>query len=79
MKVRRRSRRDSRTFILRRRKNPDASYRELLFTTPGLNEFISGVILFDETLRQKTRDGVLMPEVLAQQGIIPGIKVDKAP
>jgi fructose-bisphosphate aldolase class I len=53
------------------------SYRELLFTTPGLNEFISGVILFDETLRQKTRDGVLMPEVLARQGIIPGIKVDK--
>lgn len=53
------------------------SYRELLFTTRGLNEFISGVILFDETLRQKTRDGALMPEVLAQQGIIPGIKVDK--
>ena len=53
------------------------SYRELLFTTRVLNEFISGVILFDETLRQKTRDGVLMPEVLAQQGIIPGIKVDK--
>ena len=53
------------------------SYRELLFTTRGLNEFISGVILFDETLRQKTRDGVLMPELLAQQGIIPGIKVDK--
>jgi fructose-bisphosphate aldolase class I len=53
------------------------SYRELLFTTRGLNEFISGVILFDETLRQKTSGGVLMPEVLAQQGIIPGIKVDK--
>jgi len=53
------------------------SYRELLFTTRGLNESISGVILFDETLRQKTRDSVLMPEVLAQQGIIPGIKVDK--
>jgi fructose-bisphosphate aldolase class I len=53
------------------------SYRELLFTTRGLSEFISGVILFDETLRQKTSDGVLMPEVLAQQGIIPGIKVDK--
>jgi fructose-bisphosphate aldolase, class I len=53
------------------------SYRELLFTTRGLNEFISGVILFDETLRQKTRDGVLMPELLAQQGIISGIKVDK--
>jgi fructose-bisphosphate aldolase, class I len=53
------------------------SYRELLFTTRGLNESISGVILFDETLHQKTRDDVLMPEVLAQQGIIPGIKVDK--
>ena len=53
------------------------SYRELLFTTGGLNEFISGVILFDETLRQKTSDGVLMPEVLARQGIIPGIKVDE--
>ena len=53
------------------------SYRELLFTTRGLNQFISGVILFDETLRQKTSDGVLMPEVLTQQGIIPGIKVDK--
>ena len=53
------------------------SYRELLFTTPALNEFISGVILFDETLRQKTRAGVLMPDLLAQQGIIPGIKVDK--
>jgi fructose-bisphosphate aldolase class I len=53
------------------------SYRELLFTTDGLNEFISGVILFDETLRQKTSDGILMPEVLSQQGIIPGIKVDK--
>jgi fructose-bisphosphate aldolase class I len=53
------------------------SYRELLFTTRGLNEFISGVILFEETLHQKTRDGVLMSEVLAKQGIIPGIKVDK--
>jgi fructose-bisphosphate aldolase class I len=53
------------------------SYRELLFTTRGLNQSISGVILFDETLHQTTRDGVLMPEVLAQQGIISGIKVDK--
>jgi fructose-bisphosphate aldolase, class I len=52
-------------------------YREMLFTTPGLSEFISGVILFDETIRQKTKDGVSMPEVLAKQGIIPGIKVDK--
>lgn len=53
------------------------AYRELLFTTAGLGEFISGVILFDETIRQRTKDGVPMPETLAQQGIIPGIKVDK--
>jgi fructose-bisphosphate aldolase, class I len=52
-------------------------YREILFTTRGLDEFISGVILFDETLRQKTRDGVLMPRTLAEQGMLPGIKVDK--
>jgi fructose-bisphosphate aldolase class I len=52
-------------------------YRELLFTTPGLGEFISGVILFDETIRQRTKDGVALPELLAKQGIIPGIKVDK--
>ena len=51
------------------------AYRELLFTTPGLCEFISGVILFDETLHQKT-GGVLMPEALDGRGIIPGIKVD---
>jgi fructose-bisphosphate aldolase, class I len=51
-------------------------YREMLFTTPGLGEFISGVILFDETLRQKTKAGVLFTEVLATQGIVPGIKVD---
>ena len=51
------------------------AYRELLFTTPGVNEFISGVILFDETIRQKIGD-VSMPEALARQGIIPGIKVD---
>ncbi len=52
------------------------AYRELLFTTAGLQEFVSGVILFDETLRQKTRDGTLFPEYLKRQGIIPGIKVD---
>lgn len=52
------------------------SYRELLFTTPGISEFISGVILFDETMRQKTRDGTPLPEVLSRQGILPGIKVD---
>ena len=53
------------------------AYRELLFTTPGLGEFISGAILFDETIRQKTSGGVSMPQILAAQGIIPGIKVDK--
>ena len=52
------------------------AYRELLFTTPGVSEFISGVILFDETIRQKAKDGTLFPEVLTRQGIIPGIKVD---
>jgi fructose-bisphosphate aldolase class I len=52
------------------------AYRELLFTTPGLNEFISGAILFDETIRQKT-GGASMPDALDRQGIIPGIKVDK--
>lgn len=52
-------------------------YRELLFTTPALGEYISGVILFDETLRQRTKDNVPMPEYLASQGIVPGIKVDK--
>jgi len=51
-------------------------YRGMLFTTPGLSEFISGVILFDETIRQKI-GGVSIPETLAQHGIIPGIKVDK--
>ena len=53
------------------------AYREILFTTAGTGEFISGVILFDETIRQKTRDGRTFVEALEQQGIIPGIKVDK--
>lgn len=53
------------------------SYREMLFTTPGIEEFISGVILFDETIRQSTREGIPIPEVLQRKGIIPGIKVDK--
>jgi len=53
------------------------AYREILFTTAGAGEFISGVILFDETIRQKTRDGRTFVEALDQQGIIPGIKVDK--
>lgn len=57
---------------------PDSrrAYREMFFTTPGISEFISGVILQDETIHQKTSAGMAMPEVLLQQGIIPGIKVD---
>ena len=51
-------------------------YREMLFTTPGLNTFISGVILYDETLRQNLKDGTPMREALAGLGIVPGIKVD---
>src|ERR1035437_4723295 len=53
------------------------SYRGLLFTTPGAEEFISGVILFDETIRQSALDGTPFPELLESKGIIPGIKVDK--
>ena len=53
------------------------AYRDMLFTTSGLSEWISGVIMFDETIRQKTRDGVPFPQYLAQQGVIPGIKVDE--
>ena len=53
------------------------TYRNLLFTTPGVEQFISGVILFDETTRQKTNDGAPFPQYLAKKGIIPGIKVDK--
>jgi fructose-bisphosphate aldolase class I len=50
----------------------------MLFTTPGMAEFISGVILFDETLRQSTvKDGILFPEYLSNLNVIPGIKVDK--
>jgi fructose-bisphosphate aldolase, class I len=52
------------------------AYRELLFTTEGADEFISGVILFDETIRQQTADGTPVPEVLGRRGVIPGIKVD---
>jgi fructose-bisphosphate aldolase, class I len=53
------------------------AYRELLFTTQGANQFISGVILYDETLRQRAADGTPLAEVLSGQQIIPGIKVDK--
>lgn len=53
------------------------SYREILVTTEGLGEHISGVILFDETIRQSTADGVPFTDVLRNQGIVPGIKVDR--
>src|SRR5947199_10480786 len=53
------------------------AYRELLFTTAGAGEFISGVILFDETIRQKTRDGRSFVKELEEHAIVPGIKVYK--
>ena len=52
------------------------SYRGLLFTTPGMEDYIGGVILYDETIRQSADDGTPFPEVLASKGVIPGIKVD---
>jgi len=52
-------------------------YREILFTTEGIERYIGGVILFDETLRQATQDGMPFAELLSSRGIIPGIKVDK--
>jgi fructose-bisphosphate aldolase class I len=52
------------------------AYRDMLFTTEGVEEFISGVILFDETIRQKAADGTPFPELLASKDVIPGIKVD---
>jgi fructose-bisphosphate aldolase, class I len=52
------------------------AYREMLFTTPGLADYVSGVILFDETLRQSTKAGTNFAEYLKQIGILPGIKVD---
>ncbi|MEO6830904.1 MAG: class I fructose-bisphosphate aldolase, partial [Chitinophagaceae bacterium] len=51
-------------------------YRELLVTTPGLNESIGGAILYDETIRQQTKEGIPMADVLIKAGIVPGIKVD---
>jgi fructose-bisphosphate aldolase, class I len=53
-------------------------YREMLFTTEGIGEYLSGVILFDETIRQESSDGTLLPQVLERQGVIPGIKVDRS-
>lgn len=52
-------------------------YHQMLFTTPELEKYISGVIFFDETIRQKTDDGKPFPQLLSERGIIPGIKVDK--
>jgi len=53
------------------------AYRALLFTAPGIEDYISGVITFEETLGQISDNGILLPEVLARRGIVPGIKVDK--
>jgi len=53
------------------------AYRQLLVGTPGLGEYVSGAILFEETLYQSTTDGNKMVDVLTQAGIVPGIKVDK--
>ena len=55
------------------------AYREMLLTTKGLEEAISGVILFDETIRTAISDGTPFPQVLSRKGIMPGIKVDKGP
>lgn len=55
------------------------AYRDMLFTAPGIEQAISGVILFDETLRTKANDGTPFAELLAKKGILPGIKVDKGP
>jgi fructose-bisphosphate aldolase class I len=52
------------------------AYRELLFTTEGAEEFIGGVILYDETIRQQASDGTPFPKLLESKGIVPGIKVD---
>jgi fructose-bisphosphate aldolase class I len=52
------------------------AYRDLLFTTPGAEEYISGVILYDETIRQNALDGTPFPKLLESKGVIPGIKVD---
>lgn len=55
------------------------AYREMLLTTPNLSNYIAGVILFEETLYQKTKEGLTFPEFLSKNGIVPGIKVDKGP
>lgn len=53
------------------------AYRQMLFTTEDIEQFLTGVILYDETIKQKTSDGISIPQLLQDRGIIPGIKVDK--
>jgi len=57
--------------------NNRRAYRELLFTTEGAEDYISGVILYDETIRQSASDGTPFPKLLESRGVIPGIKVDQ--
>jgi fructose-bisphosphate aldolase class I len=52
-------------------------YRQMLFTTPNVENYLSGIILYDETVRQKTDEGIPFPEYITKRGIIPGIKVDE--
>lgn len=65
-----------RTIDLQSTEENRRAYREMLFTTPGLEQHISGVILFDETIRQSSSTGVPLTKILEGNGIIPGIKVD---
>jgi fructose-bisphosphate aldolase class I len=53
------------------------AYRELLLTAPNANQYLSGAILFDETIRQSTKSGIPFAKYMADNGMIPGIKVDK--
>ena len=55
------------------------AYREMLLTTPGLNQHISGAILYDETIRQSTKAGVPFTKIMLDAGILPGIKVNTGP
>jgi fructose-bisphosphate aldolase, class I len=64
------------TFGIQSTEQSRRAYREMLFTTTGAAEFISGAILYDETIRQKSSGGQPLAEVLMSQGIVPGIKVD---
>jgi fructose-bisphosphate aldolase class I len=64
------------TLEIRSTEQTRRSYREMLFSSPGAAEFFSGVIMQDETIRQKSAGGTPLAELLSQQGIIPGIKVD---